>query len=403
MKILTITSSFPNYEDSPEGGFIRDLVHKLSSRDIIPYVIAPHFPGGNYNECWGKVQIYRFRYFFPERFERLAYGSGFVYNIQKDYVAFAEIVPFCIAQFFTSLLIVRKLRIDLVHSHWLLPQGLVGAILHCICGIPHVATIHGSDLNLIKNNNLLKPVCRFIIRNSDAITVNSRFMKKQLMSVVPSYSSKTKIIPMGVDPARFEEPCFLDRKKEYLTNHLILCIGRLIDWKGMVFLIEAIPEILRHYPDTRLLIVGAGPEQENLLKKTADLNLENAVRFLRSVHNEDLTSFYHSADVFVLPSINKGGRTEGLGVVLLEAMAAGCPVIGSNVGGIPDIITDGENGFLVPEQRPDILAKKIVQLMSDETMSERFRENGYKRVHESFSWDKVCGQFLEVYSQASGK
>ena len=103
--------------------------------------------------------------------------------------------------------------------------------------------------------------------------------------------------------------------------------------------------------------------------------------------------------LFYPPSI-KRGKTEALGVVLLEAMASGCPVIGSNVGGIPDIIVDGENGFLVPEQRSDILAEKIVQLLSDDKLKEKFRNNGFTRIQQSFTWDHIMNQFWRGYSKA---
>jgi glycosyltransferase involved in cell wall biosynthesis len=84
--------------------------------------------------------------------------------------------------------------------------------------------------------------------------------------------------------------------------------------------------------------------------------------------------------------------------VLLEAMASGCPVIGSDVGGIPDIITDGENGFLVPERRPDLIAEKIIQLLSDTDLQEKFRKNGFIRIQESFSWVTVSAKFSDVFS-----
>jgi glycosyltransferase involved in cell wall biosynthesis len=107
--------------------------------------------------------------------------------------------------------------------------------------------------------------------------------------------------------------------------------------------------------------------------------------------------------VFVLPSINCAGKTEGLGIVLLEAMASGCPVIGSNVGGIPDIITDGENGFLVPEQRPDIIAEKIIRILADTGLQEKFRRNGLIRVQELFSWEIISKKFSDVYEQVLEK
>jgi glycosyltransferase involved in cell wall biosynthesis len=130
-----------------------------------------------------------------------------------------------------------------------------------------------------------------------------------------------------------------------------------------------------------------------------ELKLEDCITFLGTVNNSTLIGYYHCADVFVLPSIQKLGNTEGLGVVLLEAMASGCPVIGTNVGGIPDIITDGDNGFLVPERDSAQLAEKIIRLLSDAKLRETFRKNGYARIDESFSWDRISDKFASVYQQ----
>jgi glycosyltransferase involved in cell wall biosynthesis len=159
------------------------------------------------------------------------------------------------------------------------------------------------------------------------------------------------------------------------------------------------PAVLERFPDTKLLIVGTGPEREALILDAQELGLRDRVELVGTVPTRDLPSYYLSADVFVLPSITLKGKTEGLGVVLLEAMASGCPVIGSNVGGIPDIITDGENGFLVPEQNPGAMADKIIQIFSDANLREKFRENAYERIGESFTWDKIGKCFSEVYSE----
>jgi glycosyltransferase involved in cell wall biosynthesis len=188
-------------------------------------------------------------------------------------------------------------------------------------------------------------------------------------------------------------------KQRYGAGHLVLSAGRLIDWKGTEFLIRAMPAVLEKFPDTKLLIVGTGPERDTLIRLARELDLNDRVALPGTVPPADLPSYYRSADAFVLPSINRGGKTEGLGVVLLEAMASGCPVIGTNVGGIPDIITDGENGFLVPEQRPDLIAEKIVRIFTDTELQEKFRRNGMKRIHDSFSWDIISKDFSIVYDQ----
>jgi glycosyltransferase involved in cell wall biosynthesis len=399
VKVLILTSSFPQHEKSHEGIFIFELVRKLHDHVFVPYVLAPHFNGGNMRDVFSGVQIFRFPYFYPFYFERLAYGSGILFNLKRYPSVLLSIVPFLVSEFVSSLTIIAKYKIQMIHTHWLVPQGLIGALFNFVFKIPHVGTVHGSDISILQKNRMLIILCRFIVRYSDMITVNSTYMKSRLELIVPGCCAKIRVIPMGIDPEKFKAPEFIDIKKKFQTEHLVLSVGRLIDLKGTIHLINAMPAVLRQFPDTELLIIGAGPEKETLVNRTHKLGLENRVHFLGIKEIDELPSYYHAADVFVLPSINKYGKTEALGVVLLEAMASGCPVIGSNVGGIPDIIIDGENGFLVPEQRPDVLAERIVQMLSDDSLREQFRENGLIRVREKFSWEKISMDFGEVFDQ----
>ena len=393
-----MSSNYPRFSGDICGWFIHEISRRIAQNDYRVISLSPHTQNSSVHEVMDNVEINRFVYFFPDRFEKLAYGSGVLYNMKKSPIAFFNIVPFFLSEFFWAIKIVLRNQVTLTHTHWLLPQGFIGALLRRFMGIPHIATIHGSDLNLINNHLFLKYLCRFIVRNSDAITVNSSYMKWQLLSVVPDSSDKIKIIPMGVDPVKYHHEEICDKKQRFGTQNIILSVGRLIDWKGTIHLIDAMPAILQHFPDALLLIIGSGPEKQHLLHRTHQLSLDNSVKFLGMVSDVELQAYYHVADVFVLPSINKSGKTEGLGVVLLEAMASGCPVVGSRVGGIPDIITDGENGFLVPEQDPGALADRIIRIISDTNLKETFRKNGYLRIRESFTWDIVAERFSEIYS-----
>lgn len=402
MKILVLTSSFPRTRDSHEVRWIHELTQSLSGYGFFSLVLAPHFPCGKIKESWDSVQIIRFVYFFPFRFERLAYGQGLLFNVRKDFLAAVGVLPFLISCFLNSLLLYIREPIAVIHTHWLIPQGFIGAVFHKMWKIPHVATVHGSDLNIITNHKILAPVGRFIIRHSNVVTVNSTYMKQQMISFAPDCRLNIRVVPMGIDLEKYRERSFSDFKEKYKASHFILSVGRLIDWKGTIFLIDAMSEVIRSFPNAVLLVAGSGPEKKSLVRRVHELELDKNVKFLGIVNNEALCSLYQSADIFVLPSIQKDGKTEALGVVLLEAMAAGCPVIGSNVGGIPDIITDGESGFLVPEQNPAMLSEKIVVLLSDSLLSEKFRKAGYETVQQRFSWDVVSLQFSEVYNQVLG-
>ncbi len=395
--ILVISSNYPRYPQDICGWFIHEISKRMSDAGYNIISLSPHTDGTQFHENIDGVSIYRFPYFYPFYFERLAYGSGILFNLKRYPSVLLAIVPFLVSEFIGSLTIITKHKIQMIHTHWFVPQGLIGALFNFVFKIPHVATVHGSDISILQNNQILIILCRVIVRNSDMITVNSTYMKSRLESIVPDCRAKIRVIPMGIDPVKFHVTKSIEIKNNFKTSHIILSVGRLIDLKGTNHLIDAMPAVLSQFPDTVLLIVGAGPEKETLVNQTRKLGLDHRISFLGMKEINELPSYYHAADIFVLPSINKSGRTEALGVVLLEAMASGCPVFGSNVGGIPDIIIDGENGFLVPEQRPDILADKIVQLLSDDSLREQFRKNGLIRVREKFSWGKISKEFGDVY------
>lgn len=395
---LIITSSFPQKPESYAGIFILELTRRLVSATVRPLVLSPHFHQSPYYEWLPPVRIFRFPYFFPSHYEKLAYGSGIAFNIRKNPAILLSVPSFLISEFLFSFYLIRKNPISLVHTHWLIPQGLVGSLLHRFLNIPHISTVHGSDMSIIKKYPILHPFCRFIIRNVDFITVNSSYMQRQLIDVVPDSAEKIRIIPMGIDIEKFSPISVKNAKKQWDKGKTILSVGRLVNVKGIVYIINAMPEILSHHPDAILLIIGSGPEYASLVTRTKELHLENKVQFLGIISQDDIPSYYRSADLFILPSINVEGITEALGVVLLEAMSSGCPVIGSNVGGIPDIITDGENGFLVPERDSGAIAEKIVQLLSDEALQEKFRRNGIARVRDNFSWTKITREFIDLYS-----
>jgi L-malate glycosyltransferase len=403
VKVLVLTSSYPSGDGAYEGRFIADLSRRMPMQGIDPVVLSPHFPGGRFKETQEGIPLYRFPYFFPFRFERVAYGAGLLFNIRRDFFAFAGIVPFCLAEFFGTLVLLQRERPDIIHTHWLLPQGSAGALVQWLTGIPHVATVHGSDLAVLKGHTLLRPLGRFIVRHSTVITVNSTYVEKQLLEMVPESLHKIRIIPMGIDPSAFMSGTGPETGKKRPARRIILSVGRLIELKGVRFLIESLPAVLRAVRDTDLVIIGSGPEQERLARRVYELSLDDHVHFMGTVRHDELAPYYQAADVFVLPSIAINGTAEGLGVVLLEAMASGCPVIGSSAGGIPDIITENINGFLIPEKDPVALAEKIVSLLSEDELAERFRQAGYGTVKTRFSWDEISRQFSDMYRQVLGE
>lgn len=399
MKVLVLTTTFPRWVGDATPAFVYELSTRLKQKGYEMVVLAPHHGGSAKFEIWDGMKIYRYPYFWPYKYQKLAYDGGIISNLEKSWLARVQLPIFLIAGLISSIRIVRRENINLIHSHWIVPCGVYGAVCRLLYNVKHVTTAHAGDVFTIKDS-ALKFFVSIAMRRAERITANSQYTWTILTSIDAHISKKTLIIPMGVDTARFKPNNFIDLKKEHDAEFIILSIGRLVKKKGIDNLIKAMALITEIFPSAVLLIGGSGPERQYLEELVRELKLENNVRFLGFIPSTDLSKFFPSADIFVLPSIEtKKGDTEGLGVVLLEAMACKTAVIGSNIGGITDIIIDGVNGSLSNPGDPEDLAEKIIKLLRDEDLREQFSTEGKRTVDENFSWDVVIEKFSRLYEK----
>ena len=383
-----VTSSFPRWDGDWAGVFLQKLA--LALRDIGNKitVLAPHSPGAKAREHSFGIEIRRFRYFWPERFETLTYGQGILYNLKKNPFRLFLLLPFILAEGFSLRRLMRD--VDIVNVHWLLPQGLVARLFR----VPSVLTLHGSDVNL--NLGFLgKRIFKYSTKNSIKITANSRSTMERLKNSVPDLD--IGVIPMGVDIESFRRK--KAKKQKDKKKHIkILSIGRLIPLKGYFYLISAMPGILEKLPGASLTIVGDGPDRGNLETLARDIGVSDSVRFTGEVETDRVPEILWDHDIFVLPSIvTETGETEGLGTVLLEAMSAGLPVIGTDVGGIPDIIEDEKNGLLVPERSPEAIRDAVLSLAGDERLRVKLTSAATSDVRERFSWGVIAKKFDSLF------
>lgn len=397
MNVCILTTSFPRFKGDSAGTFIYSLVSLLSQKGINVEVIAPHDPGTNFFEHWGNIHINRFPYFFPLKYQRLCYRDGLLNNLRNSRLAVAQTPFLILSEFLFLLYVLKKMKIDLIHAHWSLPQGLLGILAKQLLKIPCVTTLHGSDV-FGQRHPIFRSLNKLAISHADVCTANSLATAKTAYKIAACQN--LKIIPMGVDSNRFQKTTEVDdlKKKFNLDGEVILSVGRLIDLKGTDYLIKALPRVLLRFPTAKALIIGTGPRKNHLLNLSKELQIEENMVFIDQIPHTELIKYYSLADVFVLPSItNKKGETEGFGVVLLEAMACGLPVIGSDIGGIPDIIRKGETGLLIRQKDSQDLADQIIRLLSDESLRKKVIKNGHNLISTKFSWEVVTDRFIEIY------
>jgi glycosyltransferase involved in cell wall biosynthesis len=277
---------------------------------------------------------------------------------------------------------------------WPIPNGLGALFLKKLYGIPYINTVHGEEVYLSKRYHTFFAL-KWLVNNSIKTITNSSATRGSCLEAGME-KENFEVIPFGVD-TNFYRPLDISKDENIFQ---ILSVGYLIERKGFEYLIRAIKEVLKEHNDVLLTLVGSGPLEKKLKDLLKDLELENNFKIIKNVSDDELLCLYNLSDLFVLPSVvDSEGNTEGLGVVLLEAMACGLPVIGSNVGGIIDIIKDKETGLLIPEKNDLELSKAILLLMRDEKLRKKIAVAGFNRINERFSMEHVTMSYLTVYKE----
>jgi len=337
--------------------------------------------------------VERFNYFYPKKFQRLCGRSGMIDNVKEGFLVKFQVLFFLFFNLFYTIMKFRDR--DLVHVQWPIPNGFGALFLKKIYGIPYVNTIHGEEVYLSKRYHTLS-LLRCLVDNSFKSVTNSNATLKACLEA-GFKEEKFEVIPFGVDTDHFK-PFKFRRKSE--DSFQILAVGYLIERKGFEYLIRGMKDVLIHHKNVKLKIVGSGPLEAKLYSLINDLDLDGIVEILRNVSDNDLLKLYNNSDLFVLPSIvDSQGNTEGLGVVLLEAMACGVPVIGTDVGGISDIIKNNKNGLLVPEKNPKKLAYAINSVISNNCFRRNIALNGLNYVRKNYGWEIVSKKYIKIYKK----
>jgi phosphatidylinositol alpha-1,6-mannosyltransferase len=258
-------------------------------------------------------------------------------------------------------------------------------------------------------NNPLKHLLRkrlrwlkaITFRNARGIFAVSHYTRELLISEGVS-PDKISVIPNGVDPGRFRPLDSADRlraRHKLADRRVILTVARLDDYKGQDTVIRALPQIVKHVPHALYLVVGRGPEHDQLRRLAIRHGVSDYVIFAGYVPAGQLVAYYNVCDVFVMVSRQNHKDVEGFGLVYLEANACGKPVIGGDSGGVRDAIVDGQTGLLVDPQDDDMVAACVIRLLLDPAEARRLGENGRRRAEGELDWAHVARRMLALMEQ----
>jgi glycosyltransferase involved in cell wall biosynthesis len=392
-KVLVLTHNFVRSKEDSAGQFIFTLMRELT-RDFDVFVLAPHQKGlPTYEEMDG-IKIHRFRYNFSS-YENLAYRGDMHERIFRSSLGKISFLFFLLSFFFCGLRIIKKNRIDIVHCHWWVPGGVVGYLISLFLPFRMVITTHGSDVFILRKFKWALPVAELIFKKSRFITAVSTYLKHLISRDLGIDENKIFVFPMPFDTDKFYQ-----LKEKKVKPGTILSIGRLIQRKGYDYLLQAGKILKDEKVRFELTIIGSGPEEKNLRQMITELNLKDCVTIMDTLPQKELNSYYNQTEIFVLPSITDWKKeAEGLGMVLMEAMACKVPVVATRSGGMVDIVLDEKTGLLVPEKNASALAAAIKRLWEDKNLEKKIAEQGYRFVHENFTPQATSKKLEAIYQK----
>jgi glycosyltransferase involved in cell wall biosynthesis len=394
-RLLVLSSTYPRWSGDPEPGFVHELSKRLTGHFRVT-VLAPHAPRAKRRETLDGVEIVRYRY-APESLETLVNDGGIVTNLRRSRWKLLLVPAFVLAQAWVAWRLIRNRRIDVIHAHWLIPQGLIAALLRLMPGrrVPFVVTSHGADLYALRGK-ILDALKRFVVDRARSATVVSGAMLERFQAIGAD-TRRISVVSMGVDLSHR----FIPDPAVKRSDGELLFVGRLVEKKGLHHLIAAMPTVLQAHADAHLVVAGFGPEEAGLRAQVHALGLDHAIQFLGAVAQPELPDLYRRAALCVAPFVRaESGDEEGLGLVLVEAIGCGCPVIVGKVPAMDEIFGDDLHEVAVDPRDARALAGRILEDLSDpesgRARAARFRAATMQR----FDWNPVAAAYARLLTYA---
>ena len=384
--ILFLTNAYPDFDSSHHGIFIKNIATLLQKEGYEVTVVTPKiYHKSLYFENQNGIKVYRFPFFARNKL-----------LIEHNKIPYLRMIFYYLTGFCLTLYAVQKNRCNVIHAHWAIPTGVIGAMVNLLWGKSLIVTIHGSDLRLaMERQGLLRRLFVFVCKTANHLNCVSEIQKKE-MEGIGFREKDITVIPMGVDQEFIEAR---KKRNDKIENRsfTILSNRNLLPIYNVSLLIRAIPMVLKEEPETKFLIAGDGPERKNLENEVNRLNVEEYVQFLGRIRHEKMPSLLGEADVYVSTSLH-----DGTSVSLLEAMASGVFPVVTDIPANREWIKDGKNGFLVPVNDEQYLANKIIDAIRDKGLLEKARKENQSISEEKTLWPVCIKKIKKIYEDQKG-
>ena len=363
IRVVILTTSFPLGRESVSGVFVKRLVENLPATVravvITPAGTVPVFFSSDY-------ELHCFRY-APWKYQLLAHQPGGIPVALKQLKALRWILPAFLGAMFVACFQAAR-KSDIIHANWSV-NGAIAGLVGFLLRKPVITTLRGEDVTRAQNSKVYRYILAWCIRSNFKLLTVSEAIYSLLLKEFPGCGDKIYFLPNGVDPKLLNNRV-VENKSINIGIFNLLAIGSLITRKGVETIIEALSRL--YAPQNyRLSVVGDGPELNNLKELAKQKSLSQFVDFIGQVPPNQIASYFHNADAFILAS-----HSEGRPNVVLESFAAGVPVIASDIDGVRELLKENENGMTFPPGNASELAIKIEELQQDKNLQELFSKRG---------------------------
>lgn len=393
MKVLVISHMYPSTFSEIEGIFVHQQVKELQKQGCEVKVISPiawsPFPIKHFSRKWKRyskvphkltwedIDIY-----YP-RFLQFPKSLFFASSGRRIYSGIRKLVDELYQDF----------KFDIIHAHVALPDGFAGMMVKKEYKKPLVVTVHGADLHVtVYRSAACRKALLKVFKEADKVVTVSTRLKKIFQDDF-RISEKVAVINNGISPDNITTKN-ANLASTHAGSKIILSVSHLIASKGLDLNIKAMSQLIGKYSNLKYLVIGAGPEINSLRRLAHDLNLDRQIEFLGELPHDKVMQYMAIADIFSLPSWR-----EGFGIVYLEAMAHGKPVIACEGEGIADVIENNKTGLLVKPKDVESLAQALDFLLSNPEKTIEVGERSRKLVLENYTWENNARRYIEIYHE----
>jgi phosphatidyl-myo-inositol dimannoside synthase len=398
MRVLMVTSSYPKFPGDVTAPFIESIACGVAARGHEVDVVLPAHPELR-RGAGEPVRFFPYRYAPHPRWSRWGYAQSLRADVRVRGGAWllAPLAGVAVRGAVAARL--QERRYDAVHVHWLVPNAALVADIVSAHAAPLVVSLHGSDVFVAERLAPARWLARRALRASGAVTACSSDLRQRALRL-GAPPARTRVVPYGVDLQCFSPTRSAGGIRARLgvpeDAFLVLGLGRLVEKKGFRHLVAAAGRA----DGVHLLIAGEGDLRHELEAQARAAGLP--AHFPGALARDDMAAAIAAADVVVVPSVvDRAGNVDGLPNALLEALAAGKPVVASRVAGIPEVVEDGRNGLLVPERDERALAAALLRLRQEPETRRWLSAEARRRAEKSLGWDAAIRRFEECYAQAA--